>query len=95
MVYDAISKLKPGQFTDIIPATDANHKTLGYAIYKFISREPAGQRELSNPSVRQSIHTQLHNNRAQMLENAYFERLQNDAKIHNYLAEQILKKSAQ
>ena len=95
VVYDAISKLKPGQFTDIIPVTDASHRTLGYAIYKFISREPAGQRELSNPSVRQSIHTQLHNNRAQMLENAYFERLQNDAKIHNYLADEILSKSGQ
>lgn len=94
IVYDAISKLKPGQFTDIIPATDANHRTLGYAIYKFISREPAGQRDLSNPSVRQSIHNQLHNNRAQMLENAYFEMLQNDAKVHNYLAEQILKEGA-
>ncbi len=95
VVYDAISKLKPGQFSDIIPAMDANHKIQGYAIYKFISREPAGQRELSNPSVRQSIHTQLHNNRAQMLQSAYFERLQNDAKIHNYLADQIFKEGAQ
>ncbi len=95
VVYDAISKLKPGQFTGIIPAMDANHRTLGYAIYRFISREPAGQRDLSNPSVRQSIHNQLHNNRAQMLENAYFEMLQNDAKIHNFLAEQILKQGAQ
>jgi len=95
VVFDAVSKLKPGQFTDIIPAMDANHKVLGYAIYKFISREPAGQRELSNPSVRQSIHNQLHNNRVQMLQGAYFEMLQNDAKIHNYLAEQIFKNGAQ
>jgi Parvulin-like peptidyl-prolyl isomerase len=94
-VFDAISKLKPGQFTDVIPAVDASHKVLGYAIYRFISRDPAGQRDLSNPSVRQSIHTQLHNYRAQMLENAYFERLQNDAKIHNYLADQILKEAGQ
>ena len=95
VVYDAISKLKPGQFTDVIPAVDQNHRTLGYAIYKFISREPAGQRDLSNPSVRQSIHNQLHNNRAQMIENAYFEMLQNEAKIHNYLAERIFKQGAQ
>lgn len=95
VVYDAIGKLKPGQFTDIIPAMDASHRVLGYAIYKFISREPAGQRELSNPSVRQSIHNQLHNNRAQMLQSAYFENLQYDAKIHNYLADQILKQGGQ
>ena len=94
VVYDAISKLRPGQFTDIIPAMDASHRIQGYAIYKFISREPAGQRDLNNPSVRQSIHNQLHNNRAQMLENAYFEILQNDAKVHNYLAEQILRDGA-
>jgi peptidyl-prolyl cis-trans isomerase SurA len=95
VVFDAVGKLKPGQFTDVIPAVDANHRTLGYAIYRFISRDPAGQRDLTNPSVKQSIHTQLHNNRAQMLENAYFERLQNDAKIHNYLADQILKAGGQ
>jgi len=95
VVFDAIGKLKPGQFTDVIPAMDANHRVLGYAIYRLISRDPAGQRDLSNPSVRQSIHNQLHNNRAQMLENAYFETLQNDAKIHNYLAEQIFKQGAQ
>jgi len=95
VVYDAINKLKPGQFTDVIPAMDPNHRVLGYAIYRFISRDPAGQRDLSNPSVRQSIHNQLHNNRAQMLENAYFETLQNDAKIHNFMAEQIYKQGAQ
>ena len=95
VVYDAISKLKPGQFTDIIPAMDQSHRAVGFAIYKFISREPAGQRDLSNPSVRQSIHNQLHNNRAQMIESAYFETLQNDAKVHNYLAEQIFKQGAQ
>jgi peptidyl-prolyl cis-trans isomerase SurA len=95
VVYDAISKLKPGQFTDVIPLMDASRKVQGYAIYKFLSREPAGQRELSNPSVRQSIHTQLHNNRAQMLQSAYFEKLQDDAKIHNYLADQIFKEGAQ
>lgn len=93
-VYDDISKLKAGQFTDVIPVYDAGHKVAGYAIYKLIAREPAGQRELNDPSVHQFIHTTLHNNRAQLLENAYFEQLQNDAKIHNYLAEQILKQRA-
>jgi peptidyl-prolyl cis-trans isomerase SurA len=97
-VYDAISKLKPGQFTDPIPAYDGagpSRKVIGYAIYKFISREPAGQRELKDPRVQQTIHTTLHNSRAQLLQNAYFEVLQNDAKVHNYLAEQILKQVGQ
>ena len=97
-VYEAIGKLKPDQFTDVLPIYDSaapGHRTLGYAIYKLISRDPAGQRELNDPRVQQAIHTTLHNNRAQLLQSAYFEVLQNDAKVHNYLAEQILKQGAQ
>ena len=52
--YNAISKLKPGQITDVIPIADGSgpgHRTIGYAIYKLISKEPAGQRELNDPPV--------------------------------------------
>lgn len=97
-VYDAISKLKPGQFTDVMPVYDGTgpgHRVIGYAIYRLISHEPAGQRELNDPRVQQAIHTTLHNNRAQLLENAYLEVIQNEAKVTNYLAEQILKQDAQ
>jgi peptidyl-prolyl cis-trans isomerase SurA len=94
-VYDALGKLKPGQFTEVLPLYDGGHKTIGYAIYRLLSRDPAGQRELNDPRVQQAIHTQLHNNRAQLLQNAYLEMLQDDAKVHSYLAEQILKMGAQ
>jgi peptidyl-prolyl cis-trans isomerase SurA len=98
-VYNAINKLKPDQYTDILPVYDggagAGHRVVGYAIYKLIAREPAGQRELHDPRVQQTIHNLLHNNRAQLLQNAYLETLHNDAKVHNYLAEQILKQNAQ
>jgi peptidyl-prolyl cis-trans isomerase SurA len=94
-VYDALSKLKPGQFTDVLPVSDPSHRVIGYAIYRLLSRDPAGQRELNDPRVQQAIHTQLHNNRAQLLQNAYFEVLQNDAKVHSYLADQVLKMGAQ
>lgn len=90
-VYDALSKLKPGQFTDVLPITDNTHKVIGYAIYRLLSHDPAGQRELNDPRVQQAIHTQLHNNRAQLLQTAYFEMLQDQAKVNNYLAEQIFK----
>jgi peptidyl-prolyl cis-trans isomerase SurA len=93
--YNAISKLKPGQFTDVLPIMDApSHRMIGYAIYKLISREPAGQRELSDPRVQQTIHQLLHEGQAQLLKNAYFEMLHDDAKVHNYLADQILKDGA-
>jgi len=96
-VFDAISKLKPDQFTDPLPAYDAGsgHKLAYYAIYKLISREPAGQRELSDPRVRQAIHQQLHDNDAQLLRSAYLEMLQDEARVRNFLAEQIYKQGAQ
>jgi peptidyl-prolyl cis-trans isomerase SurA len=96
-IYDAISKLKPGQFTDVLPAygPGADRKIIGYAIYKLTSRDAAGQRELNDPRVQQAIHTTLHNGRVQLLEKAYFEKLQNEAKIQNYLADEILKQGAQ
>jgi peptidyl-prolyl cis-trans isomerase SurA len=95
--YEAISKLKPDQFTDVLPVYDsgAGHRISYYAIYKLISREPAGQRELSDPRVRQAIHQQLHDNDAQLLRSAYLETLQDQARVRNFLAEQILKQGAQ
>jgi peptidyl-prolyl cis-trans isomerase SurA len=94
-VYDAISKLKPDQFTDVLPVFDQGHRIVGYAIYKLISREPAGQRELNDPRVRQAIHQQLHENDKQLLQSAYLEVLQDEARVRNFLAEQILKQGAQ
>ncbi len=97
-VYAAIGKLKPGEITDILPVYDGagpGHKVMGYAIYKLIAREPAGQRELNDPRVQQVIRQGLREGHAQLLQNAYFEVLRDDAKVHNYLAEQILKQGAQ
>jgi peptidyl-prolyl cis-trans isomerase SurA len=96
-VYDAISKLKPDQFTDPLPIYDSapGHKIAGYAIYKLIARDPAGQRDLNDPRVRQAIHQLLHENDKQLLQNAYLEMLLDEARVRNYLAEQILKQVAQ
>ena len=94
-VYDAISKLKPDQFTDALLEYDSGHKIAGYAIFKLISREPAGQRELNDPRVQQAIHQSLHDSQKQLLQTAYLETLTDGAKVRNYLAEQILKQSGQ
>ena len=96
-VFAAINKLKPGQITDALPiygGAGPAQRVIGYAIYKLISREPAGQRELSNPSVQQSIRQNLRESHAQMLRLAYYEVLRDDAKIRNYFAEQVLKQGA-
>jgi peptidyl-prolyl cis-trans isomerase SurA len=97
-VYDAITKLKPGQFTPVLPSSAAgppsNHKPSGYAIYRLLSKEAAGQRTLSDPSTQQFIRQSLRDGHAELLKNAYFEVLRDDAKIHNYLADQILRDGA-
>jgi peptidyl-prolyl cis-trans isomerase SurA len=96
-VYDAISTLKPGQFTGVIPVyyPGPGQKIAGYVIYRLLSREPAGQRELNDPRVQQAIHQTLHDSQKQLLQSAYLEMLQDDARVRNYFAEQILKQGAQ
>lgn len=89
---DAVLKLKPGQFTEIIPVINpATQKTLGYRIVKLLGKEVAGQRDVSDPTVQQAIRTQLRNQREQFLRTAYDESLRDNAEIHNYYVEQILK----
>jgi peptidyl-prolyl cis-trans isomerase SurA len=93
--YDAITKLKPGQFTDVVPLVDPqSHRTMGYALYKLVAKEVAGQRELNDPSVQQRIRSSLREVRAQLLKGAYYEAMRDDAKVHNYLADRIIKDGA-
>jgi len=96
-VFAAISKLKAGQTTDVLPIISGDgpaRKIVGYAIYMLIDKRPAGQRDLNDPRVQQSIRQQLREGQAQMLQSAYYEMIYNEAKIHNYLAEQIFKNGA-
>ncbi|HEY1576918.1 MAG TPA: SurA N-terminal domain-containing protein [Terracidiphilus sp.] len=95
--FAAISRLKPGQVTDILPVyggAGPTQRAIGYAMYKLLGREPAGQRELNNPSVQQSIRQGLRESHAQLLHQAYVEMLRDDSKVRNYFAEQILREGA-
>ncbi len=94
-IFAAITKLKAGQITDIIPIIDPlTKKPVGYGIYKLISREPAGQRDVNDPRVQQAIRQQLRDGRSQLLKNAYLEMLHDQAKVENFLAEEIFKNDA-
>jgi peptidyl-prolyl cis-trans isomerase SurA len=94
-VYAALTKLNPGQITDIIPLIDpATKKPMAYAIVKLISREPAGQRDLNDPRVQQAIRQQLRDGRSQLLKSAYLEMLRDQAKVENFFAEEIFKNDA-
>lgn len=93
--FAAIAKLKAGEISGILPILDpTTKKTVGYAIYKLLSREPAGQRDLNDPRVQQTIRQQLRDGRSQLLKNAYLEVLHDQAKVENFYAEQILKLDA-
>lgn len=88
---DAISKLTPGQISGIIPVANPR----GYQILKLIAKEPAGQRELSDPRLQQSIREQMRQTREQLVRTAYHEVLLDRAKIDNYLADEILQRNGQ
>ena len=94
LAFDAINKLRPGQFTAILPVSDPNGKQIfGFRIVRLLSREVAGQRELKDPRVQQAIREQLRDRREQLLKAAYYETIRDQAKIDNYFAEDILKQA--
>ena len=80
----AVLSLRPGEVSKPIVARD------GYFLLKLISREPAGQRLLTDPQVQQSIRDNLRNRKEQLLRVAYLTNIRNEARINNYLARQIL-----
>jgi peptidyl-prolyl cis-trans isomerase SurA len=79
-----IMALRPGESTGVM------HTNEGYRILKVISREPAGQRELTDPKVQQTIRETLINRKDQLLKAAYYEVARNEAKVVNYFANRIV-----
>lgn len=75
--------MRPGTFSPVIPTQD------GYRILKVISREPAGQRELNDPRVQQTIRETLQNSKDQLLKSAYYGVARNEAKVMDYMAIRI------
>jgi peptidyl-prolyl cis-trans isomerase SurA len=76
-----IMSLQPGQMSPII------HTQEGYRILKVISKEPAGQRDLSDPRAQQTIRETLIERKDQLLKTAYYEMARNQAKVVNYMAQ--------
>lgn len=92
--FDAIGKLKPGQYTAVLPVADpTSHQIYGFRIVKLLGKEPAGQRQLNDPRVQQAIREQLRDRSEQLLKAAYFEVIRDQAKVQNYFAENILKQA--
>lgn len=79
----AIMSMASGQITPVL------HTNEGYRIFKIISKEPAGQRELNDPRVQQNIREILRNRKDQLLRAAYYEVARSEVKVVNYLAQAI------
>jgi peptidyl-prolyl cis-trans isomerase SurA len=87
-VRKLIGGMQPGQVSPVIPSQQA------YRILKVISKEPAGQRELNDPRVQQTIREGLLSRKDQLLRNAYYEVARNEATVVNYFAKNILETRA-
>ncbi len=76
--------MHPGEVSKPIPTKDS------FRILKLIAREPAGQRQLADPQVQSSIRDTLRNRKEQLLRLAYLGVARDEARVRNYLAEQVL-----
>jgi len=79
-----ILEMTPGQVSPVI------HTPEGYRIIKLIAKEPAGQRELSDPRVQEEIRQGLFQGKEQVLRAAFYEVARNEAKVVNYYARSVL-----
>jgi peptidyl-prolyl cis-trans isomerase SurA len=79
-----VMSLKAGQISGVIVLRDS------YRILKLVAKEAPGQRDLNDPTVQQSIRDNIHNRKEQLLRAAYLAIARNNAKITNYLAQQVV-----
>jgi peptidyl-prolyl cis-trans isomerase SurA len=83
-VQKTIDAIQPGSISPIIAMGDV------FRIIKVFEREPAGQRELTDPRVQQQIRDTLMNRKEQVLQAAYYDVARNNSKVVNYLAQQVV-----
>lgn len=81
---NAVLALKPGAFSDVIAVQGA------YVIVKLVSKKSAGQRDLNDPTVQSQIRDALRTRKEQLLRTAYLSEARDEAKVENYLAQQVI-----
>jgi peptidyl-prolyl cis-trans isomerase SurA len=79
-----VMQMQPGRISPIIGTPE------GYRILKVISKEPAGQRDLEDPRVQQTIRETVLNRKDQLLRAAYYEVARGEAHVVNYYATRVL-----
>src|SRR6202045_3030768 len=76
--------MKPGQVSLPLALKE------GYRILKMVTRESPGQRNIADPQVQQTIRDTLRNRKEQLLRSAYLAIARDEARVRNYLAEQVV-----
>src|SRR5579871_1191440 len=87
MLKKMVMGMKPGQVSPPLSLKD------GYRILKLVTRESPGQRNISDPQVQQTIRDTLRNRKEQLLRSAYLAIARDEARVRNYLAEQVVEAS--
>jgi hypothetical protein len=80
---DAVLKVKPGT-VNIVSQGGA------HTLVAVVAHEPAGQRDLSTPAVKESITSNLRGRKEQLLRAAYLTAVRTDAQVVNYLARRLV-----
>jgi peptidyl-prolyl cis-trans isomerase SurA len=80
---EMVLKSKPG--TASVVSVPGAHM-----IVLVVAHEPAGQRDLSVPAVRETITSRLRSNKEQLLRAAYLTAMRNDATVVNYIARRLV-----
>jgi peptidyl-prolyl cis-trans isomerase SurA len=79
----AVMAMKPGQVSTVNAGTQVT-------ILALVAIQEPGQREISNPEVKDAIQQGLKDRRLQLMQNAFMSRVRNEAEVVNYLARQIV-----
>ena len=81
---DTVMKMKVGDMTPVIRAEG------NYLLFKLLGKREPGQYDLTDSEVRQGIRAELQERKQQLLTAVFSEKLHNDARIENFLANEIL-----
>lgn len=88
VLRDTVLKAKPGSVTKV-SASGAHNLVL------LVAREPAGQRDVTMPEVREIVTNTLRTRKEQLFRTAYLTAVRNEATVVNYLAKRLVESEGQ
>lgn len=90
----SLQRLPPQLRDAVVNGTPGSARLLsgggGYTVVVVIAKDPAGQKELSTPGVKDAISQGLRNRREQLIRAAFLGAVRNDAVVVNLIAKQLV-----